>query len=110
VKEEEKVEKAEKESRVFDSRVFGTELAELLDGLQRVQDADAVASSRMFTRPTGQSWYEADALTFHFNHQRHDNDNADLAAVLAPSQAHPGGLTTHDVCAMLRERWLTRFE
>lgn len=113
------------EERLFDADLFGAELASLLDGLQRVQDRDTasfpsgaplvLAHACMFTRPTGRSWNEADALTLHYQRfdlsvhdavrPGHGGDHA-LAAMLAPSQAHPKGLTTVDVRAMLHARYV----
>jgi hypothetical protein len=101
----------------FDSTIFGTELATILDALLRVQDIDSAGFATAptpllgaFTRPSGTSWYEADALTLQYHrcgislHISRFHD-AELAAIFAPTTERPYGLSMTDVRSMLKNRY-----
>jgi hypothetical protein len=100
----------------FDSTIFGTELAAILDALLRVQDIDSAGFATAptpflgaFTHPSGTSWYEADALTLQYQRcgiSLHIvKDDAELAAIFAPTTERPNGLSMTDVRSMLKNRY-----
>ena len=107
----------------FSSDVFGEDLAEILDGLLRVQECDnagyagaPVPLLSTFTKPTGISWYEADMLTRHYHmvgiswHLAMQRD-AEFAALFAEKRSADGAVVERparsmlDARTMLHERW-----
>jgi hypothetical protein len=103
----------------FDPTLFGTELAAILNALLRVQDMDSEGFATAptpflgaFTRPSGNSWYEADALTLQYHrcgislHVALIQDE-EIGAIFAPTVENPYGLSMTDVRAMLHRRYLS---
>lgn len=103
----------------FSARIFGEDLALILDALYAVQQnesADFADSPTpllgLFTAPTGVSWYEADTLTRHFlacdiSLRVAMQKDAALNALFA-GFAQDGRLTPLAVRQMLYERWLAQ--
>jgi hypothetical protein len=104
----------------FSPEVFGEELAEILDGLLRVQESDNAGFEgvptpflSIFATPSGVSWYEADMLTRHYHmidiSVRFAMKDPEFAELFAEKQRADGSvrpaLSMLDVHRMLFERW-----
>ena len=94
----------------FSPEVFGADLAPILDCLLRIQALDAAGFVcaplpllSPFSKPVGNSWYEADMLTCHYYvcdiSLRIAMQDPEIVAIFR-------GLTMLDVRRLLHTRWL----